>query len=236
MSRRLSPDRSSSAPVLSLRLPAELSSALENELVHLRDLIAATPDLASLAPDRSDLARVLLGEALAARRAAREAKLSSELGNLTLHAPSLGAVAATFSPPPEQSVRSSSERPCDRCGEGVWHGCDKGCGRRTRTCKCNEATAEGACETCAKGSAIDPVHAPPKARTVKRIAPDGVQESAREAVRAWLARDVARLPRDLVSIAGTADQNLRRWLNPNKRQRLPTDTIAAILAHVRANP
>jgi hypothetical protein len=91
---------------------------------------------------------------------------------------------------------------------------------------------------------------------VKRIAPDDVQDAARAEVRAWLAGEPARLVArgesetrakaiadsgygargKLVSVAGTSDQNLRRWLNPNLRQRLPTAKIDAILAHIRANP
>lgn len=201
MSRRLSPDRSSSAPVLSLRLPAELSSALEDELGHLRDLIAATPDLASLAPDRSDLARVLLGEALAARRAARraarEAKLSVELGNLTLHASSLSAVAEAFSPSPPPSFLGSTEPPCDRCGEGTWRDCSGNCGDRVRECLC---TAEEG-RRCTSCLSQDRARAAISENDLADIAPSPVVpvQSPEDALRARINRVRETAPEDAVS-------------------------------------
>jgi len=66
MSHRLTPASSKPAPMLSLRLPEDLQAAL----VGVKDALArATP---GLEPSLSDAVRVLLREALAARRAGLE--------------------------------------------------------------------------------------------------------------------------------------------------------------------
>lgn len=204
MTRRLTADRQGqAAPVRSIRLTEALAADIERVRV---ELTAAVP--VGLAVSPSDAVRVLLGEALAARR------------------------AATFSPPPEQSVRSSSERPCDRCGGGLWHACTRHCGRRTRTCVCEASVAaDGVCAAC-----VNLAVPPPKAHTVKRIAADEVQESARAEVRVWLSADEARTKTSIAAAVGAPRANVLRWLAPGVLQRLPTDTINAILAHIRANP
>lgn len=61
MSRRLSPKRAGEAPIMGLRLPADLSRALD---AARRVIAEEHPDLAVT---RSDAVRVLVREALAAR-------------------------------------------------------------------------------------------------------------------------------------------------------------------------
>ena len=133
-------------------------------------------------------------------------------------------------------VRGAVEALCAACGEGLWHGCTRGCGRRTRTCVCAVSVrAEGVCESCAQSSApsVDLALTPP---TGPRIAPDEVQDAARAEVLAWVAVDPKRTRSSLAVVARANTSNVLRWLAPGVRQRLPAAQIDAILAHIRANP
>lgn len=222
MSNRLDPAAQGPSTTVGVRLSPDLLAAVDREVERL------TAGAPYRAVGRSDAVRSMLLRCMAADARAAAPPPTAAPPAMTHRAPS---------PVPAKAPARATEGPCETCGEGLWHGCTRGCGRRTRTCLCAESVAaDGVCETCAKGSAVDLVLAPPKPRTVKAIAPDDTQESARAEVRAWLARDAARIARDLAPVAGTADQNLRRWLNPNRRQRLPADVIDRLLAHVKAQP
>lgn len=155
-----------------------------------------------------------------------------------VEAPPKGEALDNRRQPPTTATRG----PCAVCGEGLWHPCARGCGRRVRTCGCEVSIrADGVCASCAQTPpAVDLTLAPPKAPKArgprKLIAPDDVQESARVEVRAWLGAVEGRTKVSIAAAVGTAGANVLRWLAPGVLQRLPADTITAVLAHVRANP
>lgn len=226
---------------IGVRLTPELHAALSAEVSRRTSV---DPDagwtLSSVA--RSILRASLLGRATPATATthAHGAQVQSPVEAPESRTTATATVRAEVDTAAVQSspavVPQTVEALCGACGEGLWHGCTRGCGRRTRTCVCAESVAaDGVCASCAPRP-VDLALTPPKPRTVKGIAPDDAQESARAEVRAWLARDATRLARDLAPVAGTADQNLRRWLNPNRLQRLPVEVLDRVLAHVKANP
>lgn len=221
MSNRLDPAAQGPSTTVGVRLSPDLLAAVDREVDRL------TAGAPYRAVGRSDAVRSMLLRCMAADARAAAPPPTPAPRAVTHRAPT---------PALAKAPARAAEGPCPACNEGVWHACTRECGRRTRTCTCTESL-EGVCQHCAQRSAppVDLATAP-KTRTVKSIAPDDTQESARAEVRAWLARDAARHARDLAPVAGTADQNLRRWLNPNQRQRLPADVIDRLLAHVKANP